>query len=1218
MQRGTDVKMGKPGLLFEGFISYLRRQGFIIGIDHHLRLHELLNKLSPDCELTDLKYLLCPIFAVSEKQQQQFYRTFDSYFKPLEASTELVKKFQSGKPGKSKYVESSEDAVNPPKWKYYLLGLLMVILTVHLISQWGEKPSGKGVSQKAVASIKFELYANPHESTITPPNQKPPESIEIKETRNEKDKSNEVITINDIFRKYRFTFRWLGLLGPLIVFLLIEGYKYNRRRLILLRQRGKKPPLVWPLKVDPPGTGFIKNDWLYRAAKFLRKRTKSDITFLDIEKTISESIAKEGYPVFRYKSLTQPQEYLILIDLSNYRDHYAHLWDNILTALAVEGVYVARYFYEQDLRVCFKEIDGQREYLSTLKTRYSDHRLIIFGDGEGLLDPLSGEMDNWTDLFNTWRERALLTPYRPKEWSRREIALAKEFVLAPATLEGLCALEDHWELPTESGLETWKQADEQFPFLTPGREEQVEELRRYLGKDTFQWLCSCAVYPELHWDLTLSLGMLPCMPGNLLNEENVLRLLRLPWFRTGTMPNELRLELISQLDTSKSQAIRAAIVNLLEMNPAPKESFAYENYRLNLVIQRWMLSREDRQKRKEAVKSLKCIGEKSIVKDYTMLRFLEATPTTPLHFVLPKRLRKLFYRKGVPFFGIKTGIRVTVTVLIAIASFLFLKELPIDMPLDVRAAAEKAERIYQNEKGFWEADYGNGIIMAYIPPGNFIMGQTKKDEEWLIVNLGKDKSKEYRNETPAHDVFLDGYWVGKTEVTNKQYVRFLNDSGIDHKNGCQGKQCIDTKNEYRSSHIMGIKGKYYVESGYESYPVTDISWFGAVEYCKWLSKKTGFNFNLPSEAQWEKAARCHDLEHEKRYYLFPWGDQMPDKTMANFYSDNTVAVNMNKGMSPYGLLNMAGNVWEWCFDWYDEGYYSKSPKENPLGPNEGKTRVRRGGGFNNPPISLRSAGRNEDDPSKCFSNVGFRLAQDKNLKDIYVIEKPQLRISEIKPGFEFIEDTVSLNSESFSVKMVRINQALYEFRVLGRDPHSNNALSLDDHQKLTDAICVLNGGFRKTFDAHETIGLLIIEGKIVNSLTTRYSGIFAVNNIGASIFYTKDFDASKDYKYALQGYPVIVRKGGQVSVGLQPDKVFDRTFVAVDIGNRIILGISTPVSLYQLATYLSQKKGLNCNVALNLEGGGGVSGMVIKLNDFSKKIDVTDYPVPNAIAVFSK
>ncbi len=312
-----------------------------------------------------------------------------------------------------------------------------------------------------------------------------------------------------------------------------------------------------------------------------------------------------------------------------------------------------------------------------------------------------------------------------------------------------------------------------------------------------------------------------------------------------------------------------------------------------------------------------------------------------------------------------------------------LEELEKMFPDVYRLHLDPKIEVSKNKKGYWEAHYTKyGIRMVYIPEGNFKMGQTEKEKEWLIINVGKtDYNKYYKNETPNHDIFLSGYWMGKTEVTNEQYVTFLNDSRIDHKDGCQGNPCIDTKKEYQYSHIMGSKGEYYVETGYKKYPVTDISWYGAGEYCKWLSKKTGFDFKLPTEAQWEKAARWFVSVDRSLGFMFPWGDYEPGETLANFNSEKIAAVDSyHEGVSPFGLLNMAGNVWEWCSDWYDENYYSKSPKENPQGPENGKYRVRRGGGWNNMSISLRCAGRKEDTPSKRYSNVGSRLCQ--GLKDV--------------------------------------------------------------------------------------------------------------------------------------------------------------------------------------------------------------------------------------------
>jgi len=258
------------------------------------------------------------------------------------------------------------------------------------------------------------------------------------------------------------------------------------------------------------------------------------------------------------------------------------------------------------------------------------------------------------------------------------------------------------------------------------------------------------------------------------------------------------------------------------------------------------------------------------------------------------------------------------------------------MPVDVRkvaALASKGIKVYQTKKDLWEADYGDGIKMVYIPAGNFTMG-----------------SNYYKDEKPPHEVYLDGYWLGKTEVTVGQYKVFISDTGHEP-----------------------LPASISKSSPADDHPVVYVSWHDADAYCKWLSTKKGIKFKLPTEAQWEKAARGTDQ------LKYPWGSREPDDTLANFgykIDKTTMVGSYPAGASPYGLLDMAGNVWEWCYDWYKSDYYKNVPEKNPTGPESVTYRVLRGGSWLDYARGLCCSYRYGGWPSYRVVDVGFRLCHD--------------------------------------------------------------------------------------------------------------------------------------------------------------------------------------------------------------------------------------------------
>jgi formylglycine-generating enzyme required for sulfatase activity len=250
---------------------------------------------------------------------------------------------------------------------------------------------------------------------------------------------------------------------------------------------------------------------------------------------------------------------------------------------------------------------------------------------------------------------------------------------------------------------------------------------------------------------------------------------------------------------------------------------------------------------------------------------------------------------------------------------------------------ESLERLAKKEKP--EIIDEHDIPMVLIPKGSFLMGSEDGDDD----------------EKPVHEVFLDEYHVDRYPVNNKQFCDFLN------------LTVYEWKPKSRATLIKQFSGNWVVDKEYEEHPVTSVSWYDARAYCEWRGGR------LPTEAEWEKAARGGLVG--KRY---PWGDEKPickrsERNGAQFNSCNGKTVPVGS-FSPngFGIYDMAGNVWEWVADWYDNDYYSKSEDENPHGSYTGEKRVIRGGSWDDDPHNLRVSYRLSVNPNRSYLNLGFR------------------------------------------------------------------------------------------------------------------------------------------------------------------------------------------------------------------------------------------------------
>jgi formylglycine-generating enzyme required for sulfatase activity len=256
--------------------------------------------------------------------------------------------------------------------------------------------------------------------------------------------------------------------------------------------------------------------------------------------------------------------------------------------------------------------------------------------------------------------------------------------------------------------------------------------------------------------------------------------------------------------------------------------------------------------------------------------------------------------------------------------------------------------------------------MVYVPAAKFMMDDDSSarvplgqlDLRLAGLTVSDDGAVEFIPPPPKPrlEIYLDAFYVAKYPITNQEYNEFLKDTGR-------------KKPRYRNDVIFNGPRQ----------PAVWVNWNDAVAYCEWLSMKTGKKYRLPTDAEWEMAARGTD---DRRY---PWGNEEPDRTFANYnmHVGHTTKVDeYPKNKSPYGVMDMAGNVGEWCSDWWD-GDFSEikrclsgggSSIRNPKGPANGTARVARGGSWFAPPDFIRTSFRLGKAPGFEGYSSGFRCA----------------------------------------------------------------------------------------------------------------------------------------------------------------------------------------------------------------------------------------------------
>ena len=354
-------------------------------------------------------------------------------------------------------------------------------------------------------------------------------------------------------------------------------------------------------------------------------------------------------------------------------------------------------------------------------------------------------------------------------------------------------------------------------------------------------------------------------------------------------------------------------------------------------------------------------------------------------------------------------------------------------PIGLTAVREVADHMSRNAHGFWQSDLGETGVMVHIPAGPFVMGFTGE-----------------RDAEPEREVALDDYWIAKYPVTVAQFRRFVEATGYktDAERGAGAWQwngyVPEMPNPERDSWDLTSEGRWnniFFPQG-DDHPVGSVSWNDAQAYCRWLTEQFGLPFRLPTEAQWEKAARGTD---GRRY---PWGDEAPGASRANLadrrfmskygyarhpdpkiddgYVETSPIDAYPAGQSPYGVFDMAGNLGEWVYDIYQDDYYGEAPDSNPAGPprrpglvDAEVPRVNRGGSWVDRSGHLGTEGghtvlayaRTGDEQDSADDHMGFRVALDFHPRvvatdqEIPDLEGVEIRVVPVQGKVYFLEAT---------------------------------------------------------------------------------------------------------------------------------------------------------------------------------------------------------------------
>ena len=554
-------------------------------------------------------------------------------------------------------------------------------------------------------------------------------------------------------------YHWLLIASPLILFAVWLFFRWRRRRALLQKLQAAGSPNLRRLTVRGASEHLFQSQIFRRAVQDLRRHRRVEVRDLDIPATVSATIRKGGMFAPLYGARKALPEYLLLIDRASPSDEQARFADELSHRLEAGGVFVDRFYFQNDPRTCRpREASSPMVTLLDLAARFPEHQLLIFSDGAGFISPLTGEAEPWVTMFSHWPRRVLLTPELANQPGYRELALAEhDFLVLPANDDGLFLLTETINTGLTPNRKSARNGDDNlFPRLIlqerskrwlerheprpAALNELCDQLKRYLGEDGWHWLAACAVYPALSWDVTLYLGYKldrvssPTVTEGLAVktqalsdgratdtafEERLLRLIRLPWFRYGSMPDWLRLRLIESFTPQQEATVRQTIETmLLTALEHPLEGIPLELAEPEPADVNWwqrLNAKWDERRQKRRIEDLiekEIKDEDSPLNDFVFLGFLSGGRARRLTVKLPELLNRVLFPKGQAVLGFRPATVAALAILLSASGAVYVVKRTQQQENTPPTFSQFYQQMSEAERGLFVAEKTREVLSS--------------------------------------------------------------------------------------------------------------------------------------------------------------------------------------------------------------------------------------------------------------------------------------------------------------------------------------------------------------------------------------------------------------------------------------------------------------------------------------------------------------------------